>query len=155
VATLLFNIAKGRVHEFARRAADNDPTNAGFKFLWLETAGLESDATLIDKDTVTDLLSGSTNEQTNLARVTTVSGGTITIDDTNDRVDLKVASIGSPLYTGLSGNAVSKLVLAYDPNISSPNDAVSIPILMMDWVFTPNGTNVWLDVSTSHFLRIQ
>lgn len=67
MANICFNIAKGRVKEFYNRVESNDPTNSALILVPIETSGLESDATLIDKDDLAAVLSGTTNEQTTLA----------------------------------------------------------------------------------------
>lgn len=58
------NIAKGRVAELYNRVKSNDPTNSAIILAPIEISGLESDATLIDVDTLAALIAGTTNEQT-------------------------------------------------------------------------------------------
>ena len=45
----------------------------------IETAGLEADATLIDVDTLTALLAGTTNEQTTMGRKTLTDADLVAI----------------------------------------------------------------------------
>ena len=52
MANIVFNIAKGRIVEYYNRVKSNDPTNAALILVPIETSGLESDATLIDADTL-------------------------------------------------------------------------------------------------------
>lgn len=56
MANITFNIAKGRIVELYNRVKSNDPTNAALIIIPIETSGLESDATLIDADSVSALL---------------------------------------------------------------------------------------------------
>ena len=55
MANIVFNIAKGRVAELYNRVKSNDPTNSAIILVPIETSGLESDATLIDVDTLAAL----------------------------------------------------------------------------------------------------
>src|SRR5690606_36788486 len=68
MANIVFNIAKGRVVEFYNRVKSGDPADSALVLIPIETDGLESDAVLIDKDTVADVLSGDTDEQTTMGR---------------------------------------------------------------------------------------
>ena len=52
MANIVFNIAKGRVAELYDRVKSNDPANSAIILVPIETSGLESDATLIDADTL-------------------------------------------------------------------------------------------------------
>jgi len=99
MADLVFNIAKGKVAYYAGLPAAADALIA----IPLETSGLETDAVLRDKDTFADVVAGTTNEQTTMGRKTLASV-TVTVDDTNDRVDVDAADI---TWTAATGNAVS------------------------------------------------
>jgi hypothetical protein len=66
MADFVFNIAKGRVVEYYNRVKSNDPSPSALVIaVVLATSGLESDATLKDKDDLAALVSGATNEATN------------------------------------------------------------------------------------------
>jgi hypothetical protein len=68
MANIVFNIALGRVRELYNRAKSNDPVNSAIVLVPIETTGLETDAVLKDKDTLADVLSGTTNEQLTMGR---------------------------------------------------------------------------------------
>lgn len=145
MANIVFNISKGRFVEFATRINANDPTNSAIIIDLLATTGLESDATLIDKDTVTDVVSGATNLATGTgwARKTIADGGsiTITVDDTNDRTDV---DLPDQTWTAVADAAddVSKLLSGYDSDTTGGTDANIVPVSLHDFVIQPDGSDV-------------
>jgi len=138
MADFVFNIAKGKIAYYASQAGTG---NAALIMLALATSGLESDATLRDKDTVTDLVSGTTNEvtNTNYARKT-VTAATVTVDDTNDRVDIDIAD--QTWAAVAAGDGWSKIVIAYDADTTAGTDANLIPLTCHDYVMTPDGSDL-------------
>jgi len=155
MANFIFNRAKGRVTEFAERVNANDPTNSIFSVLVLATSGIEADATLIDKDDITALVSGTTNEVTNsgYARKTLdqTGGITITYDDTNDRVDVDCPD---QTWTAVAaGDGWNDIVFAYDSDSTSGTDANVIPMTLHDFVVTPDGSDITAQIATSGFYR--
>jgi hypothetical protein len=155
MADLVFNIAKGRVAEFATRINANDPTNSVFVVLVLATSGIETDATLRDVDTVTALVAGTTNEVTNsgYARksLDNTAGITITYDDTNDRVDVDCAD---QTWTGVAaGDGWNDIVVAYDSDSTGGTDANIVPCTLHDFVVTPDGSDITAQIATAGFYR--
>lgn len=151
----MFNIAKGRAAEFYNRVDVNDPANSALIVLVLATAGLETDAVLRDVDTVTALVAGTTNEVTNAgyARKTLTDADitALTIDDTNDRVDL---DIPDQTWTAVgAGDGWSKLVIAYDNDTTAGTDANIIPITAHDFVLTPDGSDITAQINAAGFFR--
>jgi hypothetical protein len=155
MANLVFNIAKGRVAELAARVNANDPTNAVLVLVVLATSGLESDATLLDKDTLADVVSGTTNEVANSGYSRKVldssSGITITVDDTNDRVDVDCPD--QTWSAVAAGDAWSKLLFCYDPDSTGGADSAIIPLTMHDFVVTPDGNDIVTNIATAGFFR--
>lgn len=156
VANVAFNRAKGRITEFAERVNANDPTNSIFVILVLATSGIESDATLIDVDTVSAVVAGTTNEVTNsgYARKTldNATGGiTVTYDDTNDRVDVDVPD---QTWTAVAaGDGWNDIVIAYDSDSTAGTDANIIPMTLHDFVVTPDGSDITAQIATGGFYR--
>lgn len=134
MADIVANVAKGRIAAYASLTAAND----ALIVIPLETTGLVSDATLRDYDTVSDMLAGATNEQTTMGRKT-VTSATVTVNDTTDTVDIDIAD---QTWTGATGNAISKLCIAYDPDTTGGTDADLVPLGYYDFVATPDGTNL-------------
>lgn len=142
MANIVFNIAKGRVVELYNRVKSNDPANSALILVPIETSGLEADATLIDVDTLAALLAGTTNEQTTMGRKTLTDADLAALpapDDTNDRYDI---SLPTTIWTGATGNAISKIAVCYDSDTTSGTDANIIPLTMFDFAMTPSGADI-------------
>lgn len=157
MADFVFNIAKARVAELYNRVDTDDPTNAALVIVLLATTGLEADSVLKDKDTLAALVSGTTNEATNTgyARkvLTQADLSALTVDDTNDRVDL---DIPDQTWTALANDgtgAISKLVICYDPDTTGGTDADIIPLTCHDFIITPDGSNTTATISSVGFVR--
>ena len=151
MANITFNISKGKVAAYYDRVKGNDPANSALILIPIETTGLESDATLIDADTVTALLSGTTNEQSSMGRKTLTDSELAAIpapDDTNDRNERSLPTV---TWAAASGNAISKMVVAYDPDTTGGTDADLVPLTMFDAVATPDGND--LQLTTGTFFR--
>ena len=150
MADFVFNVAKGRVAEFYNRVDSNDPANSAIVVLLLATTGLEADSVLKDVDTVAALVAGSTNEATNAgyARLTLTDAdlSALSPDDTNDRMDLDTADLTFGAIS--SGDSISKLVFAYDPDTTGGTDSSLIPLTAHDVTITPDGSSVTVAVST-------
>lgn len=148
MANIVFNIAKGRVVELYNRVKSNDPANCALILIPIETSGLESDATLVDADTVTALLSGTTNEQSTMGRKTLTDSELASLpapDDSNDSYDIALPTV---TWAAASGNAISKIVVAYDSDTTGGTDANIIPLTMFDAAATPDGNDLVLTGGT-------
>ena len=155
MADFVFNIAKGRVAELYNRVDTNDPANSALVIVVLATSGLETDAVLKDKDTLADVVSGTTNEVTNTgyARkvLTDASLSAFAADDTNDRVDLDFAD---QTWTGVAaGDGWSKLLVCYDSDTTAGTDANIIPLTAHDFVVTPDGSDITAVINSAGFYR--
>lgn len=140
MADFVFNIAKGAVAEKVRDGAAN--------LLVLLTIAAEADATMRDHDTVAALLAGTTDEATDgsYARKTGITG-TITVDDTNDRVDVDMPD---QTWTALAGAAILDAIIAYQ---ESAADSGRIPLVCLDFAVTPDGSDVTMQLNTAGFYR--
>lgn len=155
MADFVFNIAKGRVGELYRRVDGNDPTASALVIVVLATSGLETDAVLIDKDTLADVVAGTTNEvtNTNYARkvLTDTDLAAASPDDTNDRADY---DIPDQTWTSVAaGDGWSKLLVCYDSDTAAGTDANIIPLTAHDFVVTPDGNNIVAQVNAAGFYR--
>ena len=133
MANFVFNTALGRTGHLAGLPAANDALIA----IPLTAAGLETDAVLRDKDTFADVVSGTTNEQTDLGRQT-LTGVTFTVDDTANQATIDSADITWPDTTGA---AIGAIVVCYDPDTTTGTDADLIPLAKYDATMTPDGTD--------------
>lgn len=145
MADIVMNISKGRIAHFASLPAAND----ALIIVVLEAAGLVSDAIMRDYDTLADILAGASNEQTTMGRRTAASV-TVTVDDTNDRVDIDMAD---PVWLLATGNPTGALVVCYDPDTTGGTDADLVPMSKHDFVATPNGGDITGVVTVGGFER--
>jgi hypothetical protein len=148
MANIVFNIAKGRVAELYDRAKANDPAASALILIPIETTGLESDATLIDKDTVDAVLSGATNEQTTMGRKTLTDSELAAIpapDDVNDRNERSLPEV---TWTAAAGNAISKILVAYDADTAAGDDTDLVPLTLFDAAATPDSNDLVLTAGT-------
>lgn len=146
MADLVFNIAKGKV---AKYGLLDGGANDALIVIPIEASGVESDATIRDYDDVATLLAAANNEQSTMGRKT-VSSVTVTIDDTNDRVDVDFAD---QVWTAASGNAVSDLLIAYDPDTTGGTDSSLVPLTWHDFSITPDGSDVTAQLAAAGFFR--
>jgi hypothetical protein len=149
VGNFIFNKAKGKLVEYAQRVEDNDPTNAAFIILAINTAA--TDATLKDLDTVAAIeADANTAEVTNsgYARKTLANGAlTITTDDSGD---LQSVDCADQVWAAVTaGDAWTDLVLAYDSDTTSGADSAVIPIACYDFAVTPNGGSITAQINAS------
>lgn len=155
MANQAFNRSLGRIVEFAERVNGNDPVNSVFVILVLAAAGIESDAVLKDKDDITALVAGTTNEVTNAGyarkSLDNTASITITYDDTNDRVDVDVPD---QTWTAVAaGDGWSDVVFAYDSDSTAGTDANILPMTMHDFAITPDGSDITAQVPAPGFFR--
>lgn len=142
MANIVFNIAKGRFVELYNRVKSNDPANSAFILVPIETAGLETDAVLIDKDDLAAVLVGTTNEQTTMGRKTLTDTDLAAFpapDDANDRYDV---SLPTTTWVAAAGNAISKILVCYDSDTTGGTDANIVPLTMFDFAQTPSGADI-------------
>lgn len=139
MANIVFNQALGRVAHLASLPATND----ALIMVALEASGLVTDATMRDYDTLSDLLAGASNEQTTVGRKTLASV-TVTVNDTNDRVDVDAADV---TWTAPTGNAIGAVVICYDPDTTGGTDADLIPLTKHDVSWTPDGNDFTLTIA--------
>lgn len=142
MANIVFNIAKGRVAELYNRVKSNDPTNSAIILVPIETSGLESDATLIDKDDLAAVLSGTTNEQTTMGRKTLTDSDLAAFPAPNDTSDYMSLNLPSVTWTAATGNAISKILVCYDSDTTAGTDSNIIPMTMFDFSATPSGLDI-------------
>lgn len=139
---IVFNIAKGAVAEKVRDSAAN------LLILLLKTA--ESDATLKRRATVAAVLGANTEADfTNYARKTGLTG-TVTVDNTNDRVDVDVADQTWTSAGGGANNTLAKLIVAYE---EAAADATRVPLTGQDFVVTTDGSDLTAQINSAGFFR--
>lgn len=139
MANIVFNRALGMLAYYASLPAASDALIA----VPIETTGIVADSVMRDYDDLGAILAGASNEQATMGRKT-LTGVTATVDDTNDRVNIDCADI---TWTAATGNAISAVVLCYDPDTTAGTDADLVPLTKHDVTMTPDGTDFTLTVS--------
>lgn len=140
MADLVFNIAKGAFVEKVRDAAT--------ALLMLLLIAADTDDAMRDTDTVAALLATGANEATDgsYARKTGITG-TITVDDTNNRVDV---DIPDQTFSALDGDAITDAVIAIE---EAAADSTRIPLTLHDLAVTPDGSDVLVQINAAGFGR--
>lgn len=146
MADFVFNMGKGKVAWYGGLAGG---ANDALIVVPIEATGVESDATLRDYDNLSVLLAAANNEQSTMGRKT-VSSVTVTVDDTNDRVDVDFAD---QVWTAATGNAVSDLFIGYDPDTTGGTDADIVPLTWHDFSVTPDGSDITAQLAAAGFFR--
>ncbi len=140
----VFNIAKGAVAEKFRDAAANG--------IVLLLKANEAEATLIDRDEIEALLAeaGTTEAVfTNYARKTGLTG-TITVDDSNDRVDVDFPDQTWSSAGNGANDTLTKLITAYE---DAAADATRVPLTHHDFALTTDGSDVTAQFNAAGFYR--
>lgn len=154
MANLVFNIAKGRFVEYANRINTNDPAASALIITVFNTTA--TDAVLADLDTLAAIEADvNTAEVTNTGyarKVLTDTGGiVITVDDTNDRVDV---DIPDQTWTAVAATPTwTDIVAAYDSDTAAGTDANIVPVSLHDFAVTPDGSDITAQVAAAGIWR--
>lgn len=150
MANVVSNVSKGRFHEYAVQARDV----AASAFILVPLSAVEADAAVVDHDDLAALLgaAGNTELTTGGWNRKTITGGdvVVTVDDTNERVDI---DIPDQTWTAVTaGNSVA-LILAFDDDTGAGTDANIIPISKHDFSVTADGSDVTAQIDAAGILR--
>jgi hypothetical protein len=147
MAALITNIAKGR---FARYADLPETADA---MIWVLFSGTETDANIRDTDTLTSMIALAVDEATftGYSRQT-ATGVTVTVDDTNDRVDVDVTT--DPSWSPTTAQALTRIALVYDNDTGTGTDANIVPVFVDDFaITTPTSGSITYQVASGGFGR--
>jgi hypothetical protein len=81
------------------------------------------------------------------------SGVTVTVDDSNDWLDVDIADQTWTSAGGTTNNSIGKLLMAYDPDIGAGTDTTIIPVSAHDFSFVTDGSSVVAEIAAGGFLR--
>lgn len=153
MADFVFNIAKGRVHQLAKNVDDGSPANSRLIVHVFDATGATED-NIVDADTIAavEAVTNVTERTTNgWARKTLAAADvTITVDDTNNRVDI---DIPDQTWTAVTSGAATRLVISYDPDNTAGTDSDLIPLTCHDFAVTPDGSDVTAVINSAGFFR--
>lgn len=141
MADFVFNIAKGAAAEKFRDGAANG--------IMLLLSAQETEADCKDHDELNALLGAAGNTEVSDASYARKTGltGTVTVDDSNDRVDV---DIPDQTWSALEGPDPTDLVVAYE---ESAAETGRIPLTSHDFAVTSDGSDVTVQVNASGFYR--
>lgn len=150
MADLIFNIAKGKIAEYAARVNANDPTNSALVIVALDATGLVADAVMVDYDTLDAVLTGASNEATNTgyARIPLDNTGGITVN-TDDAGDEQWVDIPNQTFSGIAadgGGDWGALLVCYDSDTTGGTDANIVPISKHDFAVSPDGSDIVVQI---------
>lgn len=139
----VFNISKGALMEKVRDAATN--------VLILLLKVNEAEATLVDRTDVAALLAAANTEAdfTNYSRKTGLTG-TLTVDNTNNRVDLDLPDQTWTTAGGATNNTLTKAISAYQ---DAAADATRVPMTHHDFAATTDGSDLTMQVNAAGIAR--
>lgn len=151
MANISFNISKGEIKKYCKL---DGGANDALIIVLLKSSGLQADATLADHDNLSVLLAATNDEAdfTNYARKT-VTSATITVDDTNDRVDIDIADQTWTSAGGATNNSLGALLVCYDPDTTGGTDSDIIPLTKHDFVVTTDGNDLTAQINAAGFFR--
>lgn len=140
----VFNIAKGAAAEKVRDGAT--------VLIVLLMKANEAEATLVDYDELAALFAPAGNTEadfTNYARKTGLTA-TLTVDDTNDRVDLDLPDQTWTAAGNGANNTLTKLVVAYE---ESAAETGRVPLTHHDFSVTTDGSDLTAQFNAAGFYR--
>ena len=152
MADFVFNNALGRVHQLAKNVDDNSPVAAVLRIhAWVNTAadGAARDADTVSAlEAVTNVAEASNTGYANLSLDDTDI--TITVDDTNDRVDIDIAD---QTFTAISaGDNWTDIPHSYDDD-GTDTDTATETLTQQDFVVTPNGGDITVQYAAAGWFR--
>jgi hypothetical protein len=155
MADFVFNIAKGRVVEYYNRVKGNDPANSALIVVAIDANG-DTDATMKDRDDLSALLGGTSNEVTNsgYARKVLTDADLAALPAPDDTNDWYMVTIPDQTWTAVvAGTAWTDLVICYDSDTTGGADSAIIPLTCHDFAVTPDGSDITADVGANGFFR--
>jgi hypothetical protein len=145
----VFNVSKGKLAYYATLPAAND----ALIVVLLKSSGLVADSVMIDYDDLAAVLAGASDEAdfANYARKTVTASVTVTVDDTNDRVDIDMPD---QTYTAATtGQSLGKLLVCYDSDTTGGTDSGIIPLTYHDFTATTDGNDLVATIAAAGFAR--
>lgn len=144
----VFNISLGSVVEKVRDGAAN--------CVMMLLKANETEADLVDRIDFENLLAQAGNTEcdfTNYERKGSLTA-TITVDNTNNRVDVDIGDLTYVAAGGASNNTTTKAIVGYDETVGSPTEDDSIkPMTHHDFALTTDGNDFTLEVNANGFFR--
>lgn len=147
---MVFNIARGKLGYYAELPGASD----AFIAVLLKSTNLEDDDTLVDHNTLSSVLAGTSDECdfTNYSRQT-LSSVSAVVDDSSNALDIDCDDIQWSTAGGASNNTIGKLLVCYDTDTTGGTDADIIPLSAHSYDETTSGTTLLITIPAGGFLR--
>jgi hypothetical protein len=153
MADLVFNIAKGKVAQYFQNVEDGSPANAKVYMIVFNCSNTDDEVRNCDTVAAIEALASTAEvTNTNYSRKEVLAADiTITVDDTNDRVDIDIADES---WTAVAaGTAWTDICLAYDPDSTTGTDSTLVPLTWHDFAVTPDGSDITAQINASGVFR--
>ncbi len=155
MADIIANQGLGRIREFADDAG-GDVAASQLRMFALQAS--EADTALRDHDNMSVLIGAAGNTEatfTNYANKVIQDGDiTVTVDDTNDRVDIDVPDQTWTSAGNGTNNTLTDLVVGWDPD-GTDTDTGTIPMSIHDFTPTTDGSDLTAQIATAGLVRAQ
>ena len=155
MAAHVFNISLGRVVQYHIRAKLGDSAFPGncLCMAVLAAAGLESDAILLDKDTLADVVFGTTNLATNatVKAITAASLTTAAPDNTLDVFNVDMADVA--FGTVNAGDTWAKILICWSPDGTMALLGGIVPMTMHDVNIVPDGSTITIQIPAAGYYQ--
>ena len=155
MADFVSDIARGRAGLYHDNVEQNVPT--GCKLVIVAMVSTDTDTARTGAATLSALLAlGSTAEATNsgYARIDLAAADiSQTIGATNSDSDIAIAGSTNPVFSSiLAGSNWTHIAICYSPGAASA-DTLVIPLTIQDFVVTPNGGDITLEINANGYYR--
>lgn len=155
----VFNIAKGRVIEFYNRVKSNDPAGSAFIVVLLKAN--EAEAALRDHDNLSLLLAAAGNTEADFtgaayARKVLTDAELAALpapDDANERFEVTIPNQTWLAAGGTVTNALTKMLICYDPDTAAGDDTTIIPLTDHDFSVTTDGNDLTAQINAAGFFQ--
>jgi len=156
MAAHVFNVALGRCVELHRRAKTQDAFWAGncLCVAVLAAAGLESDAILLDKDWLGDVVVGTTNLVTNTTVPKIIPAADLTSPAPNNATDVfPLDMVDIAFGTVNAGDTWSKVLVCWSPNGTMGQLGAIVPMTMHDVNIVPDGSTITIQIPAAGYFQ--
>jgi len=154
MADFVFNIAKGKVGEYASRIIANDPTNSVFVIVLLDAA--DTDDTQKDFDDITALLAGTSTEAnfTNYGARKSTTAPVVTVTDAaTNTLEVDMPDITWTAAGNGANDTLTDLIVAYDSDSTGGDDGDVVPCTQADFAVQTDGSDLTAQFNVSGFFR--
>lgn len=144
MADITFNASKAK----AQSLVEANPSSLQIILLKAN----EAEGALVDHTSVSSLLGATGNTEADFTNYSRQTGlvETVTVDDTNDRVDIDTTDVTWAAAGGTTNNTTTKALFCVQ---TGADDTTLIPLTAQDFAVTTDGSDLTLQVAADGFYR--